>query len=616
MDDTNYFFDVYPSALAGALDRFAQFFICPLFDASCTEREIRAVDSEHKKNLQSDMWRLYQLDKATSSKDHAYWRFGTGNLETLWEEPKRKGVDVREELLEFHKRHYSANVMKLSVLGSEPLDVLTRLVVEHFTAVPNKDLQPHIFSGTPYGEEQMSRAIYAKTVKDTQLLEVGWPLPDQGPLWATKPAHFVSHFIGHEGDGSLLSLLKKKGWANGLRAGAGGGTTGFDFFKVSVDLTQDGLKRHHEVALALFSYLRLLRSTPPQEWAFREVSQLNELSFRFKEQGQPMNYVMSLAGSMQKPYPREKLLSAPWLSGTFDPELIKTTMEALKPDKARVVVGSQKPANEGLEWDLKERWYGTEYAKVPLDESWRRPSEEVLDRVAKGEPPIAEGEKVELRLPGPNSFIPQDLSVERKQVDKPAVRPNCVSDGEVSRVWHKKDDRWWLPKAAVFMSLRKCALQSFSAGGSLSLTLKFVFVAYSPLINSSPSACVKTRLFAELVKDALSEYAYDAELAGLGFSLDTSADAMTLSFDGYNDKLYVLAKVVMERMRDLQVDPKRFELVREMLARAYRNFKLEAPYSLAGFWMTDVTQEQFWTPEQKEVELMSALDFALIASAD
>lgn len=52
MDETMYFFDVGQAHLDGALDRFAQFFIAPLFDDSCTEREIRAVDSENKKNLQ------------------------------------------------------------------------------------------------------------------------------------------------------------------------------------------------------------------------------------------------------------------------------------------------------------------------------------------------------------------------------------------------------------------------------------------------------------------------------------------------------------------------------------------------------------------------------------
>ena len=37
---TNYFFELAHDALYGALDRFAQFFIKPLFTESCTEREI------------------------------------------------------------------------------------------------------------------------------------------------------------------------------------------------------------------------------------------------------------------------------------------------------------------------------------------------------------------------------------------------------------------------------------------------------------------------------------------------------------------------------------------------------------------------------------------------
>ena len=72
MTSTVYFFDVAANSLEGALDRFAGFFIEPLFNEvscpacsptyqltisqDCTEREILAVDSEHKKNLQNDVW--------------------------------------------------------------------------------------------------------------------------------------------------------------------------------------------------------------------------------------------------------------------------------------------------------------------------------------------------------------------------------------------------------------------------------------------------------------------------------------------------------------------------------------------------------------------------------
>jgi insulysin len=118
MDQTCYFFDVAPSALAPALDRFSQFFIAPVFDPSCSEREANAVHSENSKNLQNDMWRMFQLDKSTSSREnHVYWRFGTGNKETLWDEPMRKGIDVRERLIDWCEKHYSANISKLVVLS-------------------------------------------------------------------------------------------------------------------------------------------------------------------------------------------------------------------------------------------------------------------------------------------------------------------------------------------------------------------------------------------------------------------------------------------------------------------------------------------------------------------
>ena len=138
LEDTNYFFDVGHAHLEGALDRFAQFFQEPLFDPSCSEREIRAVDSEHKKNLQSDTWRSFQLEKSLSDPSHAYSKFGTGNLETLWEEPRSRGIDIRDELLKFHAEHYSANMMKLVVLGRESVDQLTRWVVDKFAGVQNK----------------------------------------------------------------------------------------------------------------------------------------------------------------------------------------------------------------------------------------------------------------------------------------------------------------------------------------------------------------------------------------------------------------------------------------------------------------------------------------------
>ena len=62
--------------------RFAQFFIAPLFNPDGTDREMKAVDSEHKKNILSDAWRIMQIERTSSNPKHPYSKFGTGCLET------------------------------------------------------------------------------------------------------------------------------------------------------------------------------------------------------------------------------------------------------------------------------------------------------------------------------------------------------------------------------------------------------------------------------------------------------------------------------------------------------------------------------------------------------
>ena len=231
---TNYHFDVSgkpdddgvasasnPSPLYGALDRFAQFFIEPLFLASTLDRELRAVDSENKRNLQIDQWRLNQLERSLANPKHPYCQFATGNLEVLKEEPEARGINVRQKFIEFYNKHYSANRMKLCVLGREPLDVLEAWVSEFFSDIPNKNLGPNRWTDVPpYGPKELGMQCFAKPVMDSRELNLSFPFLDEENLYETQPGRYVSHLIGHEGPGSIMSYIKSKGWANSLSAGS------------------------------------------------------------------------------------------------------------------------------------------------------------------------------------------------------------------------------------------------------------------------------------------------------------------------------------------------------------------------------------------------------------
>ncbi|KKA20371.1 Insulysin [Rasamsonia emersonii CBS 393.64] len=558
------------SPLYGALDRFAQFFVSPLFLESTLDRELRAVDSENKKNLQSDVWRLMQLNKTLSNPRHPYHHFSTGNLQTLRDEPQKRGIDVRSEFIKFYEKHYSANRMKLVVLGRESLDELERWVVELFSEVKNKDLPQNRWDDVqPFSPDSLCTQVFAKPVMDSRSMDIYFPFLDEENLYESHPSRYISHLIGHEGPGSILAYIKAKGWANGLSAGAMPICPGSAFFTISVRLTEDGLQQYREVVKVIFQYIAMIKERPPEQWIFDEMKTLAEVDFRFKQKSPASRFTSRLSSVMQKPLPREWLLSGNDLLRKFDPEAIKNALSYLRADNFRLMIVSQNfPGN----WDSKEKWYGTEYKVEKIPEDFLS---DIRDALATS----PESRIPDLHMPHKNEFIPTRLSVEKKEVPQPAKTPKLIRHDDHVRLWFKKDDRFWVPKATVHVTLR------------------------NPLVWATPANHVKAKLYCELVRDALVEYSYDAELAGLDYNLSASVFGLDVSVGGYNDKMSVLLEKVLTTMRDLVISPDRFKIIKERLTRAYRNAEYQQPYYQVGDLTRYLTAEKTWINEQYAAEL-------------
>lgn len=52
-----------------------------------------------------------------------------------------------------------------------------------------------------------------------------WPLPSLDKYQRENPIYYFSWLLGHEGSGSVLSVLKRRQWATFLYAGPGLQTT-------------------------------------------------------------------------------------------------------------------------------------------------------------------------------------------------------------------------------------------------------------------------------------------------------------------------------------------------------------------------------------------------------
>ncbi|VDO07030.1 unnamed protein product [Rodentolepis nana] len=209
--ETCYVFDVAPEYLFESLERFSNLFESPLFTESATEREVNAVDSEHEKNYSSDNRRIMQVDKLLSSQIHDYAKFSTGNKMTLFDNLKEKSINVRDELVKFHANNYSSNIMTVTIISNESLDEMEKKYAPLFINIPNLNILPKTWSSTPWTKECL------------------------------QPTNYLTHLLGHESAGSLLSELKRQQLATALVTESFRPGSGFASILLHIELTDQGI---------------------------------------------------------------------------------------------------------------------------------------------------------------------------------------------------------------------------------------------------------------------------------------------------------------------------------------------------------------------------------------
>ena len=432
MTETVYYFECSKGGLNGALDRFSQFFISPLFSDSCTEREMQAVNSEHQKNLLSDLWKKIQIIRSSAKPSHPYNRFSTGNLETL------KVENIREELLAFYDKYYSANIMKLVVYGVETLEVLEKWALEMFSDVKNKDISLSVIKDLPFDEENMGQFWKILPSKDEDYLEIFWIIDHLFPYYRSNPGRYVSHLFGHEGENSLLSLLIDEGLALELSAGCSDEIDSFSKITISIKLTNQGLSNHLTVLEYVFFYLKMLKEKGPQEIVFKEMNRINHLKFAFKEKERAEGYVVNLSSNLQK-YPVEDILKLNFLMETFEPQNIENTLRSLKLDNMRVYLISHSVASEV---NLEEPIYKTKHSFVKFDKEFI----EIFNNPQF----VTKISTKKIDLPIPNLFLPQNLEIITKEGTK---LPQKIIETAQSIAYFKQDDTFKTPKGSIYLRI-------------------------------------------------------------------------------------------------------------------------------------------------------------------
>ncbi len=593
-DRTNYHFEIAPDYLEEGLDRFSQFFLGPLFNQELIERELKAVNSEHSKNIPNDFRRIRQVKRKAFVESHPARNFATGTLETLTEV-------TREELLAFYKSHYSSNRMMLAVAGPQDLDTLQDWVVPRFVSVKNLNLKQIRFSSKYMNSDTRFRLMRVKTIKDTRSLTLMFALPKTLHYYKSQPLGMLGFLLGHEGKGSLLSLLKRENLATGLSAGGGESNNSFSSFEVKIQLTPKGLRNYKKIIRNVFQYLSLLRKSGLPHYVYEEVKRMSELDYRFAEKPEGTSLV-NVFSTLMMYYPFRTVEIAPYMITEFKPRIFDSMLYSLTPNNMLAVLAARD-----VKTSMKEEFYGVEYAltytEPALVKKWRN----AKTRTA-------------LKLPESNIFLPESLDIlsykgriqlthqtlkglekeglspgllkrleffkgkywssldeilnsveatsgtentdELREVLRKHVlgKPQILQDDQYGKIWFQQDFRFETPKAHL------------------------TFRINTPQVYSSPRNAVLSQLYTDAISEGLNEFGYPVRLAGLEYGINVDKKGIILTFSGYSDRILELIKKVSGRLKGITIDKKTFNTLKEVRARRYQNFHFQQPFQQAFYY--------------------------------
>ncbi|KAJ1723579.1 metalloprotease [Coemansia erecta] len=578
--ETCYHFALANDGFEGALDRFSRFFIDPLLNASSVDKELLAVDSEHKGNIQNDGWRWYALLKRVSNPDHPFSQFGTGTTETLGGSASQLGVSLRDELLKFHQKYYSSDIMNLVVAGNHTLDLLTEWTVSKFSQVrslgnPKIEHQAH-----PLSRSEVGQLVHMERVDDGQDMALIFALPEIKSTYRSGAIAYISYLLRAQGKGSLYHYLQHKGWItdiSGLTISTN--SDGFNLFIIGADLTLEGLEHRDEIVHAIFAYLNMMAATKPQEWYHNELRTSNNLDHYFYQKSSVHSWVTRQSGILHNAHILpEYVMTAGSLIGEFDADMVSRLLGLLKPSNYMMLISAKQHKDADL--NMTDPFYGTKYHVGRLPTSLTK------------SPGSGFKYRKLFSMPKPNPFIPTGLGMDL-QLSNPAVAPAdpvYLKRTDKMAVWFKKDDQFFTPRGAIHIKIKV------------------------PLTNT-PFHHALNELYSMYIDEVMYNELQQAMLAGFHFHYTPTAGTINIHITGFSENQRSVLDAMLRQVKSLTIDAQLFSVLYEKLADSYSAIRTEDPLSHANMVLGFINRHPSWyyTHKQAELKKITAADLQLFA---
>lgn len=554
--NTQYYYNVLPQYLPESLDRFAQFFIAPLFTADLVDRERHAVNSEYLLSIKKDGWRINEVEGVTGNPQHPIVRFSIGDISTLGDDPKKP--PIRQSLIEFYNNYYSSERMVLAIVAPQSLDELEKIAIDCFSDVPKHPVKENEIGPLAYTNKETGKRISIQSIGDFQQIAMNFPIPSQTSKFKTRSVDYITFMIGQTGANSLFQFLKNKNWITGLSADSGEVTTNQDMVQITFGLTPQGISNIDNIVKYTFEYLNFLRKIGPQQAIFDELRLAGDRNFLYAEKQDPMDYVSSLPMAMQR-YPLAQVLTATTFTKDtqFDAADITELMAYFTPQNLRLLVVSPKVKTDKYEKHYKVNYKVENFTKAEL-KKWANASNDA-----------------NFTLPAANEFMPKDFNLRDPASTQANAVPQRIIEQPGLVVWHKQDTNFNLP------------------------ILNLNFLLFGEQMSNTPKNSLLATFMLAALDDRLSILASQFALAGVEVNDDVGTQGLLLNVSMFSDQQQAVMRELVKFISDYKISPQRFAVYKDSIKRDLLNFKQLHPFDQGAKTLSAITTSPTWLPKDQ-----------------
>lgn len=571
-ESTTFYFQVLNNYFDEAIDIFSSFFIHPLLSKNAIDREIKAVNSEHKKNLTFDTARVSSILKEFVDNKHPFYNFGCGTTETL------SKPNIRDALFDLYNKYYSANLMKLVILSNNTIEYMETKLLHNFYEIQNKNVSRPIIHGFPFTNKNINKKslcmnlIKSIPVTDNQYLTILWQIPNMKKFYKYKPLEYITHLFGHEAEGSMYHVLKKKELCTSLHAGIFEEDSSFHMFSLSLELTDKGFTYIPYIFDCIYAYIKLIKKNGIQKWLYDEIKMIDIINFDYSLPGEKIDYVSDLSMNMMQ-YPPEDILAGPYKLNDFDntfEDLIKKCLSYIKKKNSIVNISSKLYEKHAHKVD---KWYNAKYDNYLNPSSFGKEfKNKKLD--------------LDIYLPVKNIFIPKNLELFNNINEINNQYP--IKHKNNYELWYLKDNKFNIPQITTSLIL------------------------YTNKLYESPKNFVLIELYFRLIEHHLTSTMYYANLCSSGFDILIKQNYIIITFYGYSDTILNIIKIFIDTLLNIKINKKEFNFIKYEFKNDLLNFIYRPAFILAN----DYFKERLYKINYTNQELLDSVHHITINNID